>query len=149
MRSEPKPQEFSYHRRPRTHHSSWVCSIFDPGKCKNLSGTVWCPSHLFPFLWIPFSFCSCILYNLSWDLNISPLMMFCIWGLSLLSLSQCSSLLSVGTLLICADFLSPSLWALGLSGTIRMPSLLEWSQLLENIDDDHCKQTSDCEQPLH
>lgn len=53
-----------------------------------------------------------------------------IWGLSFLSVSQCSSLLSVGILLICSNFLSLSLWAFGLSSTIRMPSFLAQTWLL-------------------
>lgn len=40
MRSEPKPQESNYYRRPGTHHSSRVCSIVDPGKCMNLSALI-------------------------------------------------------------------------------------------------------------
>lgn len=65
-------------------------------------------------------------------------------------MSQCSPLLSVGTLLICPNVLSPSLWAFGLSSTIRRPSLLVQRRgFYENIDDDHCKHTSVCEQPLH
>lgn len=150
MSLEPKPRESNDHRGPRTHHSSWVCSVVDPGKCMDLAGPIWCPSHFFPpFFGDPLPFQ--LVYSVESVMRPEYFTFddVSVWGLSFLSVSQCSSLFSVGTLLICPNFLSPSLWAFGLSNTIRMPSLLaQRCGFYKNIDDDHCKHMSVCEQPL-
>lgn len=72
-----------------------ILLIFEPGKCMDLcliQLITLALSHLFSFfcLSISFPFCSYILHNVSWDLNIPPLMLSlsevwaCTWCLNVL-----------------------------------------------------------------
>lgn len=76
-------------------YTSLILLIFEPGKCMDLCLVQLITpalSHLFSFLFfsISFPFCSCILHNVSWDLNILPLMLSlsevwaCTWCLNVL-----------------------------------------------------------------
>lgn len=67
--------------------TSMILLIFEPGKCMDLcliQLITFALSHLFSFFFlsISFPFCSYILHNVSWDLNIPPLMLSLseVWG---------------------------------------------------------------------
>lgn len=89
--------------------------ICEPGKCMDLCLVqliTLALSHLFPFFFlsISFPFCSYILHNVSWDLNIT--LWCCLYPRSGAALDvSMFPLLSLGALLIRSDFLALSLWA--------------------------------------